>query len=77
MSALDGLRTFAVVLTSLVHLVPGPAPGGILRSRAGHGPVYLWESFVAWTVTPALRHSPWWVPANVVETLVPSRVGSR
>lgn len=28
-SGLDGLRAFAVVLTSLVHLVPGRVPGGI------------------------------------------------
>jgi peptidoglycan/LPS O-acetylase OafA/YrhL len=39
--------------------------------------IYLWQNFVAWTLTPALRHSVWWVPANVVVTLLASEASFR
>jgi peptidoglycan/LPS O-acetylase OafA/YrhL len=39
--------------------------------------IYLWQNFVAWTLTPALRHTPWWVPANVVVTLLAAEASLR
>ncbi len=39
--------------------------------------IYLWQNFVAWALTPALRHSPWWIPANVLLTLLAAEASFR
>lgn len=39
--------------------------------------IYLWQNFVAWALAPALQHSVWWVPANVMVTLLASEASFR
>ena len=39
--------------------------------------IYLWENFVAWALTPALGGTWWWIPANVVVTLVCAEISYR
>ncbi len=39
--------------------------------------IYLWQNFIAWALTGSLRHSPLWLPANVVVTLVASEISYR
>lgn len=39
--------------------------------------IYLWQNFTAWALTPTLRHSLWWVPANVALTLIAADVSFR
>lgn len=39
--------------------------------------IYLWENFVAWALTPTLRGTWWWIPANVVATLVCAEISYR
>ncbi|SDS94988.1 acyltransferase family protein [Microlunatus soli] len=38
--------------------------------------IYLWQNFLAWVLTP-LREGPWWIPANVVATLVAAELSYR
>ena len=39
--------------------------------------IYLWQNFMAWALTPLLRDSLLWVPANVVATLVAAELSYR
>jgi peptidoglycan/LPS O-acetylase OafA/YrhL len=39
--------------------------------------IYLWQNFIAWVLTASLRHSPLWIPANVVVTLVAAEISFR
>lgn len=39
--------------------------------------IYLWQNFIAWALTASLRHSPLWIPANLVVTLVASELSFR
>lgn len=39
--------------------------------------IYLWQNFMAWALTPVLRDSLLWVPANVVATLVAAELSYR
>jgi peptidoglycan/LPS O-acetylase OafA/YrhL len=39
--------------------------------------IYLWQNFIAWSLTDSLRHSPLWLPANAVVTLVAAELSYR
>jgi peptidoglycan/LPS O-acetylase OafA/YrhL len=38
--------------------------------------IYLWQNFMAWALTP-LRGGPWWIPANIVATLLAAEISYR
>lgn len=39
--------------------------------------IYLWQNFMAWALTPALRGTVWWIPGNILATLVCAEISYR
>jgi len=39
--------------------------------------IYLWENFVAWSLSGSLRGTWWWIPVNVVATLLCAEISYR
>jgi peptidoglycan/LPS O-acetylase OafA/YrhL len=39
--------------------------------------IYLWQNYLAWALTASLRHTIWWIPANVVATLLVAEISFR